>query len=155
MVTKKKKTTKKKVSKPKITKEQLQAEALKLANEKLASNGIQEIETPIETNNDNKRIEELLLQEIGDNTEYSDNIPLEWQGVFNMLTRMYETSEETYNKIKYNSVKNLIQVILDTEHFVPKNEYHRIIGALNYSTLSYDLIEKPEENKFIVEIKIK
>ena len=135
-------------NKPSI--EEMKEEADKIANEMLAQNGITHKEEPKPT--DNKIIEEFLKETTVEEEYISDTVPLEWQGIFNMITRMYESNEE-YRFVKYSRVKNNIEITLDKDNFNPKKEYERIKNILNYDSLKYSLMEYPKKFTIIVSVK--
>ena len=136
-----------------ITAEDLKAEADKLLNEKLAHEGLlnKKVETPVEEPNVN--IDDILVKTFEPDTYFSDCVPLKWQGIFNMVTRMYEANED-YQYVRYNQVRDTIQIVLNKKKYNAQTELPKVKNLLNYDTLNYTLVED-ESEKFVIEIGIK
>lgn len=99
----------------------------------------------------NKAIEELLK----DNSEQVVNYG-EWQSVMNVLTRMYETSEEDYQNVKYIPNKNVITVNLNKDLYKDYNtEIKKIKNQLCIDVLKYEGINDDINNRIVIIIKKK
>lgn len=99
----------------------------------------------------NKAIEELLK----DNSEPVENYG-EWQSVMNVLTRMYETSEENYENVKYIPSKNVITINLNKDLYKDYNtEIKRIKNQLCIDVLKYEGINDDINNRIVIIIKKK
>ena len=98
----------------------LKAEADKIADEMLRNNGVEIVKhpEPVSPSPEKKTISEEL-QKLNDEVEktMSDTVPMEWQGIFNMVTRMYESYEE-YKCVRYIRVKNILEIELVSSNFV-------------------------------------
>lgn len=103
-------------------------------------------------------IEETKTVEIDDNLttnsdEYSDVIPLKWNSIFNVLTRMYEVNEEQYENVKYNKTQDCILVDLDEKIY---NSYDKEIKKIKvmsgYNSLNY--CGKQENGRLLITISM-
>jgi len=165
MVTKKKTTKKKttkKTTKPvekKLTKEQIQQELNAIADAKLAEAGVkkpdksQEI-TLEEAVSIGAPIDEAIMEFLKEpsNLESYD----EFQPIMNVLTRMYETSEEEYKNVRYIKERKTIVVDLDKNIFKDLNkEINRIKTQLGYDTLVFNGMEDLVHNRIVIMIRLK
>jgi len=167
--TSKKSTTAKKTTtsrKPRIkkqeavvmpTKEEIQAALKDITNQK-----------KIENNINQPRYEEVTIQDAIDLGSKIDDAIAEllkepvsnenfgvWQPVMNVLTRMYETSEDDYQNVKYIG-NNRIVINLDKKIYSDVNkEINRIRTQLSMDTLSYEGVDDKANNRIAIIIRKK
>lgn len=162
MANTKKKTTKKKTTKkstvkkttPVVTSEQLKAEADKIATEMLRSQGFgdlldkkQEEPTPEDTTSKVDAFLKSLEQDVAET-----DIPLDWQPIMNVLTRMYEAGEDQYNNVKFYKSKGIIVTLDKKQYNNSQQEFQRIKFNLNYGSLKYDMQE--DDSKTVIRITL-
>ena len=153
-----KKTTKKTTSK-KLTKEQIQKELNAMADAKLAAAGVKpEIKyediTVEEAVNIGKPIDEAIMEFLKEpsNLESYD----EFQPIMNILTRMYETSEEEYKNVRFIKERKTIVVDLDKKIYKDLDaEINRIKTQLGYDTLKFNGVEDITNNRIMIMIRMK
>lgn len=165
----KKKTTEKKTSKKtvkttkttkkKLTKEQIQRELNAMADAKLAAAGVKpaakyEDITVEEAVNIGKPIDEAIMEFLKEpsNLESYD----EFQPIMNVLTRMYETSEEEYKNVRFIKERKTIVVDLDKKIYKDLDkEINRIKTQLGYDTLKFNGVEDITNNRIMIMIRMK
>lgn len=81
----------------------------------------------------------LMHSMLFDNDVQSSPITLEWQPIFNILTRMYESNDSEYNNVRYNKRDDNIIVVLDKNIFKSVDtELIRIKNAICSDALKYE-----------------
>ena len=74
---------------------------------------------------------------------YDTDIPLDWQPTVNVLTRMYESGENTYEFVKFYKSKGII-VKLPKKKYNKDIELQKIKFNINSSSFYYDVNETDE-----------
>lgn len=140
-VGKPKKTTNKpklkKVKEEMITNEDIQNALKEILAEKMI--GVKEFDPSLveETSNEVVKIEENVFSIF--DTMIDVRPPLYLQPIMNVLTRMYETSEDNYKNVKYNETNKTLQINLDAKQYPDVDkEISRIKYQLCYDTLKYE-----------------
>lgn len=159
-----KKTTKKtvkttKTTKKKLTKEQIQKELNAMADAKLAAAGVKPVAkyediTVEEAVSIGKPIDEAIMEFLKEpsNLESFD----EYQPIMNILTRMYETSEEEYKNVRFIKERKTIVVDLDKKIYKDLDkEINRIKTQLGYDTLKFNGVEDITNNRIMIMIRMK
>ena len=133
--------------KNKITMDDIKAEADKIANEMLASRGIEHNEQV--TNQVSEQVTNQVSEQVDSFMEelkeevYDTDIPLDWQPTVNVLTRMYESGENTYEFVKFYKSKGII-VKLPKKKYNKDIELQKIKFNINSSSFYYDVNETDE-----------
>lgn len=117
-----------------ITKEDIDKAISELLDVKLTEAGIvKNNEPPIISDSD---IYKLLSNEV---EEDCSEPTLEWQPVFNVLTRIYEASDDEYKNVKFSKKKDCITVTLDAKVYKSlKEEITRMKTALCTTVLKFN-----------------
>ena len=134
--------------------EQITMEDIKKAMEEIVNERFEEEHIDKKTRV-KKVFEQPIVEEVivSDNDVYSTNIPMIWNGFFNILTRIYESNEESYECVKYNMTKNCL--LLDLDANVYKNvedEIGRIKVVSCYHSLNYS--GKIEDGRMLITISM-
>lgn len=139
------------------TKEEIQAALKDITNQKKVENNINQ-----------PRYEEVTIQDAVDLGSKIDDAIAEllkepasnenfgiWQPVMNVLTRMYEASEDDYQNVKFIG-KGTIVVNLNKKIYNDVNkEINRIRNQLSMDTLSYEGIDDKANNRIAIIIRKK
>lgn len=149
----------KKTTTKKMSKEDIQRELNAIADAKLAAAGVKtevkyEDITPEEATSIGKPIDEAImefLKEPSNLQEYD-----EYQPIMNVLTRMYETSEEKYQNVRFMKERKTIIVDLDKKIYKDLDkEINRIKTQLGYDTLKFNGVEDITRNRIMIMIRVK
>ena len=80
----------------------------------------------------------------------------EFQPIMNVLTRMYETSEEEYKNVRFIKERKTIVVDLDKKIYKDLDaEINRIKTQLGYDTLKFNGVEDITNNRIMIMIRMK
>ena len=154
-VTKKSKTTT--VKKP--SKEDIQRELNAIADAKLAAAGVKsdvkfedvKVEEAVDLGTEIDKAILDFLKEPSNLEDYN-----EFQPIMNVLTRMYETSEEEYQNVKFIKERKTIVVDLDKKIYKDLDkEINRIKTQLGYDTLKFNGVEDISTNRIMIMIRMK
>lgn len=128
-----KKVQQEQVKQEQITKEDIDKAISEMLDAKLSEAGIvKSNEPPIISDSD---IYKLLSNEV---EEDGSEPTLEWQPVFNVLTRIYEASDDEYKNVKFSKNKDCITVTLDAKVYKSlKDEITRMKTALCTTVLKF------------------
>lgn len=128
-----KKVQQEQVKQEQITKEDIDKAISEMLDAKLSEAGIvKSNEPPIISDSD---IYKLLSNEV---EEDGSEPTLEWQPVFNVLTRIYENSDTEYTHVKYSKNKDCLTVTLNTNIYKSiKDEINKMKNALCITTLKF------------------
>ena len=129
-----------------ITMEDIKREMEQIVNQRLAEEGIKpKVEQPYSIQNEEPTDEESDV--------YTTDVPMIWNGFYNILTRMFERDGEDFEIVKYNATKNSILVSLDEKHYTTvEEEIHKIKVVSCYHTLNYS--GKVENGKILITISM-
>lgn len=114
-----------------ITMEDIKREMEKIVNERLAEEGIKpKVEQPYSIQNEEPMVEESDV--------YTTDIPMIWNGFYNILVKMYASDDNPFEIVKYNPIKQHILVVLDSNVFPSiEDEIRRMKVVSCYHTLNY------------------
>ena len=123
------------LKKNEITEEDIQKALKEIMEEKMI--GVKEFEPQlVEETPTNEEVLETVISLF--EKKESTQPPLYLQHNMNVLTRMYETSEDNYKNVKYNPLDKTLQINLSAKQFPNLNkEIDRIKYQLCYDTLKY------------------
>lgn len=143
-----------------IKKSDLKKEADKIIDEILASKGIvhnqsseqvsDQVSEQVTSKSD--QVSEQVTSKVDSflkdlEQEVSDtDIPLDWQPIMNVLTRMYEAGEDRYDNVKFFKSKGIIVTLDKKRYNNGKDELQRIIFNVGCDSLNYDLEEYDDKN---------
>ena len=140
----------------------LKKEADRIIDEILASKGIvhnqptEQVSDQVEVKSDQvsdqvtSKVDAFLKdleQEVADT-----DIPLEWQPIMNVLTRMYEAGEERYDNVKFYKSKGIIVTLNKKVYNDAQKELQRIIFNVGCGSLKYDV--KEDDSKTVITITL-
>lgn len=154
-----KKTTTRKATSKKLSKAEIQKELNAIADAKLAAAGVKpevkyEDITPEEAASIGKPIDEAIMEFLKEPSNLQDYN--EYQPIMNVLTRMYETSEEEYQNVKFMKDRKTIIVDLDKKIYKDLDrEINRIKTQLGYDTLKFNGVEDITNNRIMIMIRMK
>lgn len=121
-----------------ITKEDIEKAINEMLDTKLAEYGVSKIdEQPVSGIDSTDMVAMMNMFLFEDRSTSSPT--LEWQPIFNVLTRVYESSDDEYKNVKYNSKNDNIVVTLNTSIYKSlENEMTRVKNAICSSSLKYE-----------------
>jgi wyosine [tRNA(Phe)-imidazoG37] synthetase (radical SAM superfamily) len=143
-------------SKNKVFKQSdLKKEADRIIDEILASKGIVHNQSTYQVSDQvsdqvTSKVDAFLKdleQEVADT-----NIPLDWQPIMNVLTRMYEAGEERYDNVKFYKSKGIIVTLDKKVYNDAQKELQRIIFNVGCGSLKYDV--KEDDSKTVITITL-
>lgn len=114
-----------------ITMEDIKREMEKIVNERLAEEGIKpKVEQTNFVQNEEPMTEESDV--------YTTDVPMIWNGFYNILVKMYASDDNPFEIVKYNPIKQHILVVLDSNVFPSiEDEIRRMKVVSCYHTLNY------------------
>ncbi len=136
-----------------ITKEDIQKALGEIADQKLKEAGVKPTQGKTLSVEESVKVSENIDKAIMEffTESLSSDVPFEWQPIMNVLTRMYEASEEDYQNVKYNKEKNSITINLDGSRYALNKELANIKTQLCCDTLSYNgVYDTTNKRVFIV-----
>ena len=125
-----------------ITQEDIEKALAEMLDSKMAEYGVTKNNEPQQSVDATDMVAMMNAMLFEDNESISTTPTIEWQSVFNVLTRIYETNEDSYKNVKYDSQKDAIVVVLEKATYPSLSmELTRIKNAVCASSLNYDGIE--------------
>lgn len=122
-----------------ITKEDIEKALAEIVDEKMVEYGVAKKPEPQQSVDDVDMVAMMHAMLFEDNANMNTTPTLEWQSIFNVLTRIYESSDDEYNNVQYNSIKDNIVVMLDPKVYTSLDtELTRVKNAVCASSLKYE-----------------
>ena len=114
-----------------ITMDDIKSVMEQIVNERLAEEGIKpNVKQPYSIQNEEPMVEESDV--------YTTDIPMIWNGFYNILVKMYASDDNPFEIVKYNPIKQHILVVLDSNVFPSiEDEIRRMKVVSCYHTLNY------------------
>lgn len=134
--------------------EQITMDDIKKAMEELVNKRFEQ-EHIVKKTKEKKVFEQPVVEEVvvSNDDVYTTDVPMIWNGFFNILTRMFERCEDAYECVKYNMTKNCIFVNLDANIYKNVEEEIRKIKVVScYHSLNYS--GKIEDGRLLITISM-
>lgn len=114
-----------------ITMDDIKSVMEDIVNQRLAEEGIKpKVKQPYSIQNEEPMVEESDV--------YTTDIPMIWNGFYNILVKMYASDDNPFEIVKYNPIKQHILVVLDSNVFPSiEDEIRRMKVVSCYHTLNY------------------
>ena len=137
-----------------ITQEDIEKALAEMLDSKMAEYGVTKNNEPQQSVDATDMVAMMNAMLFEDNANMSTTPTLEWQSVFNVLTRIYEKNEDSYEHVKYDSQKDAIVICLEKAIYSSLSmELTKIKNAVCASTLKYDGVEN--ESHLVITISKK
>ena len=125
-----------------ITQEDIEKALAEMLDSKMAEYGVTKNNEPQQSVDATDMVAMMNVMLFDNNESMSTTPSLEWQAIFNIATRIYETNEDSYKNVKYDPRKDAIVINLDKTTYPSLSmELTRIKNAVCASSLNYDGIE--------------
>lgn len=139
-----------------ITMDDISNAMKEIVNEKMREAGIVQKEEQNTVKEPSYNIDEQYYKSFIMNADSNniDEVTYEWQPIYNVLTRMYECSEENYLNVKYDGKTDSIYVNLDKNVYKSEEtELSKIKMSLCSDAIKYNM--KVSDDRIIIHIEKK
>lgn len=125
-----------------ITQEDIEKALAEMLDSKMAEYGVTKNDEPQQSVDATDMVAMMNVMLFDNNESMSTTPTVEWQAIFNIATRIYETNEDSYKNVKYDPRKDAIVISLDKTTYPSLSmELTRIKNAVCASSLNYSGIE--------------